>query len=294
MPEPGASASDARYRQLVEAMDDAAVFLLDADGHVVSWNRGAERIKGYRADEIVGKHFSVFYSPEANAVGHPQSELEVAGMTGRYAEEGWRLRKDGSLFWADVVLLALRAPDGSVDGFGKFTRDLTERLRVDQQASNSLTLLRTTVRTDPLTGLLNRRGLGEELAAAVERGRPFCVAMLDVDGFKGINDRLGHSAGDDLLRRVAGGWRSALRVGDVLARHGGDEFALLMPGCGLLDGGAVAERLRAITPPECTSSAGVAEWTPGMTMDEVLGEADRRLYEAKTAGRDRLAMRRSG
>ncbi|PYU93276.1 MAG: hypothetical protein DMG08_10585, partial [Acidobacteria bacterium] len=116
-----------QFRLLVESIEDYAIFLLDPQGNVSSWNPGAERIKGYRAEEIIGRHFSVFYPSEDVDRGKPQSELQVAARDGRFEEEGWRLRKGGTRFWADVVLTAIRDERGRVIGFGKVTRDLTER-----------------------------------------------------------------------------------------------------------------------------------------------------------------------
>jgi PAS domain S-box-containing protein len=120
-------ASEERFRLLVENVKDYGIFMLDPDGRVSSWNEGARRIKGYEADEIIGQHFSVFYPPEANAIGHPQHELEVARAEGRFEEEGWRVRKDGTRFWANVVITALFSPSGVLIGYAKVTRDLTER-----------------------------------------------------------------------------------------------------------------------------------------------------------------------
>ena len=108
-------------------MEDYAIFLLDPQGNVTSWNPGAERIKGYRSEEIVGRHFSVFYPSEDVERGKPQLELQVAARDGRFEEEGWRLRKGGTRFWADVVITAVRDEKGRVIAFGKVTRDLTER-----------------------------------------------------------------------------------------------------------------------------------------------------------------------
>ena len=126
--------SEERFRLLVESVKDYAIFMLDPTGHVATWNEGAQRIKGYSADEIIGKHFSIFYPPEANAIGHPRHELEIAKEKGVYEEEGWRLRKDGSKFWANVVITAIHRPDGSLAGFTKVTRDLTERRNSEQRA----------------------------------------------------------------------------------------------------------------------------------------------------------------
>ena len=121
------------YRLLVHGVQDYAVFLLDREGYVASWNRGAERLKGYAADEIIGKHFSVFYPQEAIERRWPQQELKLAAEAGRLEDEGWRLRKDGSRFWADVIITALHDETGELRGFSKVTRDLTER-RGQQEA----------------------------------------------------------------------------------------------------------------------------------------------------------------
>jgi PAS domain S-box-containing protein len=118
---------DSSFRRLVDSVLDYGILLLDHDGIVRSWNPGAERMKGYSADEIIGQHFSVFYSTEQREAGYPDKELEEARSTGRFEDEGWRVRKDGTRFWANIVLTALRDSDGSVVGFSKVTRDLTER-----------------------------------------------------------------------------------------------------------------------------------------------------------------------
>jgi PAS domain S-box-containing protein len=115
------------FRRLVDSIRDYAIFLLDAEGHVVSWNPGAERLKGYRSDEIVGRHFSVFYPPAAIEKRWPQHELETAARLGRFEDEGWRVRKDGSYFWANVIISAIHDDAGRLIGFSKVTRDLTER-----------------------------------------------------------------------------------------------------------------------------------------------------------------------
>jgi PAS domain S-box-containing protein len=122
-----------RLRLLVDAVVDYGIFVLDPKGLVVSWNAGAQRIKGYLQDEVVGQHFSMFYTPEARAVGWPAEELQRASVAGRFEDEGWRVRKDGTRFWANVVITALRDADGKLLGFGKVTRDLTER-RMQEEA----------------------------------------------------------------------------------------------------------------------------------------------------------------
>jgi PAS domain S-box-containing protein len=122
------------YRLMVESVRDYAIFMLDPNGYIASWNRGAERIKGYTSDEIIGRHFSVFYGPEDIANRKPEMELEVAAREGRFEDEGYRIRKDGTAFWANVVITALRDEDGSLVGYAKVTRDLTERRAGEQKA----------------------------------------------------------------------------------------------------------------------------------------------------------------
>jgi PAS domain S-box-containing protein len=126
--------SEERFRLLVASVKDYAIFMLDPAGHVATWNAGAERIKGYRAEEIIGKHFSTFYPPDVVASGLCEHELAVAAREGRFEDEGWRVRKDGSRLWANVVITALRDPDGSLIGFAKVTRDLTDRRAAEEEA----------------------------------------------------------------------------------------------------------------------------------------------------------------
>ncbi|HWZ91568.1 MAG TPA: PAS domain S-box protein [Polyangiaceae bacterium] len=128
------SEAEERFRLLVETVRDYAIFILDPTGHISTWNAGAERIKGYKASEIIGQHFSVFYPPEVRATDKCQLELEIAKCEGRFEEEGWRLRKDGSRFWASVTITTLRNPNGSLVGFAKVTRDLSERRQAEEEA----------------------------------------------------------------------------------------------------------------------------------------------------------------
>jgi PAS domain S-box-containing protein len=126
--------SEERFRLIVQTIKDYAILMLDPAGHVVSWNEGAERIKGYTGDEVIGRAFTVFYPPDAVAAGFPQRELEIATREGSFENEGWRVRKDGSRFWANVVITALHNNDGQLIGFAKVTRDLTARREAEEQA----------------------------------------------------------------------------------------------------------------------------------------------------------------
>ncbi|MEI9949037.1 MAG: PAS domain-containing sensor histidine kinase [Pseudomonadota bacterium] len=122
-----------RFRLLIESVKDYAIFILSPDGRVSTWNPGAERIKGYSASEIIGKHFSIFYPPEASPIEKCDYELKVAARVGRFEEEGWRLRKDGTYLWANVTITALRDPTGLLVGFAKVTQDLTARRAAEEE-----------------------------------------------------------------------------------------------------------------------------------------------------------------
>src|ERR671928_44168 len=115
------------YRLLVQAIVDYAIFMIAPDGTIATWNAGAERIKGYKAEEIIGEHFSRFYTEEDLQRSIPKLALETAAREGRFETEGWRVRKDGTRFWANVVIDPIRDADGQLIGFTKITRDLTER-----------------------------------------------------------------------------------------------------------------------------------------------------------------------
>jgi PAS domain S-box-containing protein len=123
--------TEGSFRLMIDSVSDCAIVMLDPLGHVASWNTGAQRIKGFTADEILGRHFSTFYTGEEVAAGKPQRDLELVIAGGRHEDEGWRVRKDGTLFWANVVFTAIRDPQGNLRGFAKLTRDLTERNKVE-------------------------------------------------------------------------------------------------------------------------------------------------------------------
>ena len=129
--------AEEQLRILVDNVREYAIFLLDVKGIVMTWNKGAERIQGYSAEEIVGKHFSIFYGLDDVVRGHPLDELAIAAAEGRYEEEGWRVRKDGSRFWANVVITALFDPHGNLCGYGKVTRDFSARRRAEEQLKRS-------------------------------------------------------------------------------------------------------------------------------------------------------------
>jgi formate hydrogenlyase transcriptional activator len=164
--------SEERFHLMVDGARDYAIFMLDTEGRVATWNPGAERIKGYRADEIVGRHFSVFYSQEDIDRKKPQHELDIVREEGRYEDEGWRIRKDGSRFWASVIITGLRNEKKELIGFAKVTRDLTNRKR----AEDALLLELSAV-------VLSRQDIGQMLsaiAASIRQVVPYECAEIDL------------------------------------------------------------------------------------------------------------------
>jgi PAS domain S-box-containing protein len=167
------------FRLLVDAVGDYAIFALNPEGYILSWNLGGRRLKGYTAEEVIGTHFSRFYTPEDLARNHPMNELLVAREQGKYEEEGWRLRKDGTRFWANVVITALKDESGELRGFGKVTRDLTERRKAD----------------------LALRESEERFRLMVESVQDYAIFMLDPKGYvsswnKGAERTKGYGAGE--------------------------------------------------------------------------------------------------
>ncbi len=211
--------SEERFRLLVENVQDYGIFMLDTEGHIASWNAGAERIKGYRAEEIIGEHFSRFYTEEDIVGGKPPRELEVASAVGRYAEEGWRVRKDGTLFWASIVITALRDESGQLRGFAKVTRDMTERREAEEQLRrlNEELEQRVAERTAQLEAA-NR----ELEAFSYSVSHDLRAPLRGIDGFsqallEDYADRL-DAPGQDYLRRVrAATQRMSLLIDDLLS-----------------------------------------------------------------------------
>jgi diguanylate cyclase (GGDEF)-like protein/PAS domain S-box-containing protein len=216
--------SEEQFRLLVEGTADYAIFLLDKDGHIVTWNAGAERILGYQKDEIIGSHFSRLYLPEDVEQGEPDRRLSEAVKRERIEEDRWRLRKDGKRFWATGVLSALYDEQGKPRGFVKIMRDNTRQRLADER-------IYYLANHDPLTGLANRTlfsvRLHEALAHAKRENNLVAVHMLDLDRFKLINDTLGHDVGDLLLKQVAQRILEHVRETDTVARLGGDEFVVI-------------------------------------------------------------------
>ncbi|QKJ88682.1 EAL domain-containing protein [Paramixta manurensis] len=428
--------SDVMYRLLVQSVVDYAIYMLNTDGTVANWNTGAQRAKGYREEEVLGKHFSLFYSHEERLNKAADANLGIALKTGRYEGEGWRYRKDGSAFWAHVVIDAIYDEQRRLLGFAKVTHDITERREYEQQItrardlavaqSESVTsisrfldtvignipscvivedaitrkillvnrkaehlfgtvkssmqgkkphecmtpelsdyfnaLADTALRSegihkseqqlltahgervlhtraamihggdarthyvmlivddvtdqreadarihhmahhDNLTSLPNRVLFRQRLSDALRQdganAKRTATLCLDLDNFKNVNDALGHQIGDELLRSIGRRLRAVLREQDTLARIGGDEFAIVLPG--LTENAevdAIANRLiEAVHPPvnieghhlSVGLSVGIALAEGKLaTPEHLLRCADMALYEAKRNGRNRF------
>ncbi|WP_019997582.1 EAL domain-containing protein [Aureimonas ureilytica] len=289
--------SDLMYRLLVQGVKDYAIYLLGRDGTVLNWNAGAERAKGYTAEDIVGRNYACFYSQEDQAKGVPQHNLDLALREGHFATEGWRFRKDGSAFWASVALDVIRDEAGALLGFAKVTRDLSEQReatrRFEHQAIH-----------DPMTGLLNRVGLGECLdrrLARIDAEASLALHVVDLNRFKPINDTFGHQAGDEALRQVARRLEAMAGPSGIVGRLGGDEFAVLQSGAPSVE--AVEVMASAIV--DCVAlplqigstlatvgaSVGVAiAPRDGADAATLLRNADLAVHAAKSKGRNRARL----
>jgi diguanylate cyclase (GGDEF)-like protein/PAS domain S-box-containing protein len=291
--------SEARARVLVDSVKDYAIFMLDRDGHIISWNTGAQRIKGYRADQILGQHVSCFYPPDEVAQGKPAHGLHRAAADGRYEDEGWRVRQDGTCFWAHVTMTPIHDDRGVLQGFAKVTHDRTAHKQAAAQLQHQAL-------HDALTGLPNRTLLLDRLAHAVayvqrHPSYQFAVLFLDLDRFKTVNDSLGHDAGDHLLIAVAERLQTTLRPQDTLARLGGDEFVILLDDLGnVTDATQVAQRIQQVLALPfhlhghevvMRTSIGITLNTPSAAQPEdLLREADTALYQAKALGTGQYAL----
>jgi diguanylate cyclase len=283
---------DQMFRLLVQSLTDHAIYMLDPDGLVSNWNPGAERINGYAEAEIIGHHFSKFYKREDIDAGEPARVLEVALREGRFEREGWLVRKDGSQFWANVVVEPIRDDGGILIGFAMVMRDITER----KEAAARIEYL---AYHDSLTGLANRTLLADRLTRAIQyterKGGSLAVLALDLDRFTMINDTFGHDKGDRVIALVAARLQHAVRAVDTVARVGGDEFMVMQidvkhPA----DAAGLAERLIGVVsqPFELEGqqidigiSIGIALYPDdGLSAGALVQNADTALYSAKAEG----------
>lgn len=262
--------------------------MLNAEGLIISWNEGARRAKGYLSEEIVGRYFGIFYSETEQHTSAPKKNLEMALRTGQFEGEGWRYRKDGSRFWAHVLIDAIRDEQGNLQGYAKITRDISEQKEITDRMA-------WMARYDVLTGLPNRG----EFFAYVERqivsndARSFAVFTLDIDKFKEINDQEGHLIGDKLLQHISSDVLKTFQKEEMVARFGGDEFVAIKPFDHESEAVAFSKRLlhcfsgkKVFADTEITVSAsvGVSLYPrDGADIYTVLGNSDLAMYRAKNS-----------
>jgi len=283
--------------QLLDAVLDAAASLIvvvDADGRLVSWNRACEELLGYTAAELDSANalFDLIPAEERHLAVNGMRALR-AGRSPVRAEFNWRTR-DGDLRLIDWSTTALTGPDGEVTYMVGTGIDVTDTRQAEVERAAAEVRLRHMADHDALTGLFNRRRFEEELDRHIALGRRYgmngALLLLDLDDFKRVNDEFGHRAGDRVLTGVAVVLNHRLRESDVVARFGGDEFAVLMPVGGMPEATELAELLGAAinadvpTPAgPLTASVGIALFRDLSTADEVLSRADDAMYAEKRA-----------
>jgi diguanylate cyclase (GGDEF)-like protein/PAS domain S-box-containing protein len=294
------SDSEQRLRLIFESVHDYAIFSIAVDGTVTSWNAGAQKVFGFTASEMMGRNYSALFSAADVVCGVPEKELHEAATNGFVNEERWLVRQDGSAFLASGILRQLQpGPVGELRGFVSVTHDVTERDAVAQD-------LRRRAQYDELTGLANRRRFYEHLQRAIssmKRRSPnrFAVLFIDVDKFKHVNDEFGHIIADKLLAATARRLEKCVRSEDIVARIGGDEFAILLNGInGVADANDAAHRIgmnmrEPVTIDErdvqATVSIGIAMGNHRYDRPEdILRDADTAMYAAKTEGRARSVL----
>ena len=300
--------NEAWLNAILTGITDYALAGLDLEGRICEWNPSIGRVTGF-GEEAVGRPYSIFYPPDALTPEHQRDRLREADDNGWSLDEGPRLRSDGSSFWGSVLIAPLpdRDPHDATPGgpaYCLILRDISDKREAAERR-------RRDAFGDHLTGLANRRAFfdaaGLELARSRAAPRPTALIAIDADHFKAINDRYGHPGGDAVLRHLAGILAETFRAVDIVARIGGEEFAVLLPSTDLARAAVVAERLRATVASEavsfdghtirCTISAGIAAFDveeAGASVDLLLKRADQALYAAKRAGRNRVARWRPG
>jgi diguanylate cyclase (GGDEF)-like protein/PAS domain S-box-containing protein len=282
-------------RQLLDAVLDAAtslIVVIDVEGRLVRWNRACEQLLGYTAAELDAPQALLDLVPAAERVSaEAATRLLLAGESPVRAEFHWRTR-GGELRLIAWSTTALTGLDGRITYMVGTGIDVTEARRLDEERMAAEERLRHMADHDALTGLFNRRRFEEELERHIAHGRRYgmggALLLLDLDDFKQVNDGFGHRAGDAVLTTVAAVLRARLRESDIVARFGGDEFAVLMPVGGAGDAADLADVLvdaicREVASPSgpIHASVGIAVFTDLTTPDEILSRADDAMYADK-------------
>jgi diguanylate cyclase (GGDEF)-like protein/PAS domain S-box-containing protein len=292
--------NDAWLNALLTSITDYALIGLDHEGRVSAWNETIGRVTGH-SETIVGRPYSLFYPDDATTSEQVHDRLREADQNGWSLDEGPRVRADGSHFWASAIITPLPDRDPLLDdpadaAYCMVLRDISDK-------HDAIERRRKSMFCDHLTGVANRRAFFEaaelELTRNRRQPRPTALILVDADHFKGINDRHGHPGGDAVLRQLGLLLAATFRLVDVVARVGGEEFAVLLPSCDLDSALVVAERLRALVMRqavafddariEYTISIGVAACEgESLNLEQLMKRADGALYTAKAKGRNRV------
>jgi len=285
--------SEERYRTLVESSTDA-ILMLDRERNVVTCNQAFLNLFGYRKGEVEGKSIRTVHPSQESFRSYGKTAYSLIERVGSLREEWDLMRKDGTIFSAEIVTSPIRSPDGTTTGYICLMRDITERKRAEEELEYMAT-------HDALTGLPNRTLFTDRLTMALAQARRsqkhLAVMLLDLDYFKNVNDTLGHSVGDQLLRLVGNRLRELLRRGDTVSRVGGDEFLLLLPEIARTKDATTAAQkiLDAFRAPfvfddhelHITTSIGIVIYPDdGDDADALMKNADIAMYRAKDKGRD--------
>jgi len=299
--------NEAWLNAILTGITDYAVVSLDGRGHIDDWNVSIGRVTGFGRDAVLGQPYSIFYPRDAITTDRVMDRLHDADQNGWSIDDGWHIKADGTRFWGNAMIAPLNArPDAAGDtvatthlddsAYYMVIRDISDKRGVIDDMRNAMSL-------DPLTGIANRQSFFDaavhELEHCKRSPREVSILLIDADHFKAVNDRHGHPAGDAVLRQLAAALTAAFRQVDVVARVGGEEFAVLLPSTGQQGALVVAERVRQVIEAHTVSfdgadirytiSGGLATTDDGLIdLDTLMKRADRALYAAKAAGRNRI------
>lgn len=283
---------DVAYRLLVDNLEDYAVFMMDANGLITTWNKGAELQFGYTEKEVLGKNFSLIFTEEDKRLGLPKKELAKAKSVGRAEDERQHVGKNGKPFWCSGVVVKFEDDNGKFVGLSKMVRDISERKKNED-------IIQHQAMHDTLTGLANRRLLFDQLGVAVASSKRnkeiIALAFIDLDKFKNVNDTEGHTTADLLLKEVAVKLAGNVRAEDTVARFGGDEFIIILRNLkNQSDAEKVIKKVLSSLQPtyeinnkhiDIKASIGIAICPmDGKDIAHLMKNADTALYAAKGAG----------
>jgi diguanylate cyclase (GGDEF)-like protein/PAS domain S-box-containing protein len=295
------AADHLRFRAIFDNIRDYAIYTITLQGLIEEWNHSMERFGGWGLGDVEGRHIKMFFRADDRSPAQVDTLLADARALGSVETEGWLSNRDGSRLWGNVIITAIPDETGTARGFVVVARDMTQRKQMEDD-------LQQLAIVDPLTGAFNRRHGNACLRAEFERlsrsGQTFAVLMLDIDWFKSINDEHGHDSGDAVLCAMVLACKSTLRVLDTLARWGGEEFLIVLPGTDATGASVTAERLRATIAAlrvpigsngdvRFTVSIGIAA-PANADLGDLLRRADGALYSAKTGGRNRTVLAPDG